>query len=52
MFPTDSLEDQRGIDRAALREILRLTAAERVQRLVDDVRVWSEIRESAGTESS
>jgi len=42
------LEDQRGVDRGAIRERLELTAAERVQRLVDEVEVWSQIRRHAG----
>ncbi len=43
----ETLEDSRGVDRASLRERLRLTPAERVERLVHDVRVWKEILESA-----
>ena len=42
------LEDQRGIDRGAIRERLALTPAERVQRLVDEVEIWSQIRRHAG----
>ena len=42
------LEDQRGVDRQAIRERLALTPAQRVQRLVDEVEVWSEIRQHAG----
>lgn len=47
LMATEPLEDERGVDRADLRERLRLTPAARVQRLVDEVRVWSEIREAA-----
>ena len=43
----ERLEDSRGVDRASLRERLRLTPAERVERLIHDVRVWKEIMESA-----
>lgn len=43
-----SPEDKRGVDRSAIRERLRLTPAERVQRLVDEVEVWSDIRRFAG----
>lgn len=42
------LEDQRGVDVGAIRERLRLSPAERVQRLVDEVEVWSSIRRHAG----
>jgi hypothetical protein len=42
------VEDERGIDRHAIRERLRLTPSERVQRLVDEVEVWSQIRRAAG----
>jgi hypothetical protein len=42
------LEDQRGVDMGAIRERLALTPAERVQRLVDEVEVWSQIRQHAG----
>lgn len=37
------LEDERGVDRSVIRELLRLTPAERVVRLVEMVTVWSEI---------
>jgi len=43
----EALEDSRGVDRAGLRERLRLTPAERVERMIHDVRVWTEITESA-----
>lgn len=45
---TADLEDERGVDRAAIRERLALTPVERVQRLVDEVDVWSQIRRHAG----
>ncbi len=48
MQETGPIEDEWGVDRVALRSILRLTVAERVQRLVDEVQMWAEIRESAG----
>lgn len=41
------LEDERGVDRYAIRQRLRLTPAERVQRLVEEVEVWTEIRRVA-----
>lgn len=47
MVATD-LEDQRGVDCGAIRERLALTPAARVQRLVDEVEVWSQIRRHAG----
>jgi hypothetical protein len=47
----DQLEDRRGVDRGAMRERLALTPAERVQRLVDEVEVWSQIRRHAGVTS-
>lgn len=45
------LEDERGIDRGAIRERLGLTPAERVQRLVDEVEMWSQIRQHAGVKA-
>jgi hypothetical protein len=45
---TSGLEDERGVDRQQIRELLALTPAERVERLVRTVAVWSEIRTSAG----
>lgn len=42
------IEDERGVDRVAIRERLSLTPAERVQRLVDEVEVWAQIRRHAG----
>lgn len=42
------IEDGRGVDRGAIRERLALTPAERVQRLVDEVEVWTQIRRHAG----
>lgn len=44
----EQLEDERGVDRGAIRERLALTPAERVQRLVDEVEVWSQIRRYVG----
>jgi len=37
------LEDERGVDRRQIRELLALTPAERVERLVATVTVWAEI---------
>ncbi len=37
------LEDERGVDRQAIRELLRLTPAQRVSRLVSTVAVWHQI---------
>lgn len=42
-----SLEDERGVDRWAIRQRLKMTPAERVEQMVREVRVWTEIRESA-----
>lgn len=36
-------EDERGVDRESIRAQLRMTPAERVQWLVEQVRVWTEI---------
>lgn len=44
-----SLKDERGVDLADLRARLRLSPAERVQRLLDEVLVWAEIRWAAET---
>lgn len=41
-----SLEDHRGVDLTQVRERLRLTPAERVSRLVHEVEMYSQIRES------
>lgn len=46
-MPAEALEDERGIDRAALRERLALTPAGRVARMVEEVRIWSEILDVA-----
>ena len=43
------LEDERGVDRQQIRELLALSPAERVERLVSTVSVWDEIRAQAGT---
>ena len=45
--PSD-LEDERGVDRRQIRDLLALTPAQRVERLVQTVAVWSEILASAG----
>ncbi len=37
------LEDDRGVDRQGIRELLALTPSERVERLVEVVATWSEI---------
>lgn len=39
----EPLEDRRGVDLADLRERLRLSPSERVERMVHEVAVWSEI---------
>lgn len=43
----EALEDERGVDRSDLRERIRLSPSARVERLVEEVRVWSEIRQTA-----
>ncbi len=43
------LEDERGVDRQQIRELLALSPAERVARLVSTVAVWGEILTQAGT---
>lgn len=45
------LEDERGVDRQQIRELLALSPAERVDRLVTTVAIWSEILSHAGTPS-
>jgi hypothetical protein len=45
------LDDERGVDRQQIRELLALSPAERVDRLVSTVAVWSEILSRAGTPS-
>jgi hypothetical protein len=45
---TSDLEDERGVDRRQIRDLLALTPAQRVDRLVKTVAVWSEILASAG----
>ena len=42
-MPMGPLEDWRGVDVGQIRERLVLTPAERVERLVAEVRVWHEI---------
>lgn len=44
-----ALEDERGVDREQIRELLALSPAERVDRLVSTAAVWSEILTYAGT---
>ena len=45
---TASLEDERGVDRRQIRELLALTPAERVDRLVAVVAVWVAILARSG----
>jgi len=47
-----SLEDHRGVDLTQLRERLRLTPAERVSRLVHEVEMYSQIRESVNANTA
>jgi hypothetical protein len=47
MNPGGELEDERGVDRAAIRQLLLLTPAERVARLIDLVATWTEMRAAA-----
>lgn len=42
-----SLEDHRGIDVSQIRDRLRLTPAQRVDRLVNEVKTWGQIRDYA-----
>ena len=42
------LEDERGVDRQQIRELLSLSPSERVDRLVNTVTVWDEILTQAG----
>ena len=44
LMATGSLEDERGVDVSQIRERLRLSPAERVDRLIEEVRMWDEIR--------
>ncbi|MBA2319197.1 MAG: hypothetical protein H0V93_15685 [Euzebyales bacterium] len=48
MDHTVPLEDERGVDRAAVRELLRMTPAERVDRLIQVVATWNAMHDSAG----
>lgn len=52
MTHVDGLEDERGVDRQQIRAILRLTPAERVDRLIATVAMWNEIRAQTGTKPS
>jgi hypothetical protein len=45
---TSRLEDERGVDREQIRDLLALTPAERVDRLMATVAVWSEILAHSG----
>lgn len=45
---SEALEDWRGVDQADLRTRLRLSPAERVERLVCEVQVYDEIRQRVG----
>jgi hypothetical protein len=40
---TSTLEDERGVDRQQIRELLALSPAERVDRMLQAVAVWQEI---------
>jgi hypothetical protein len=48
----ESLEDERGVDVSQIRERLRLTPAERLDRLIHEVRTWDEIRAFASAHQS
>lgn len=41
------LEDERGVDRAAIQGLLRLSPQQRVERLIDVVATWTRMREAA-----
>jgi hypothetical protein len=43
VFTPRPLEDERGVDRQAIRELLALSPAERVDRLIATVAIWSEV---------
>jgi hypothetical protein len=45
--PGANPEDERGVDRQQIRELLALTPAERVARLVETVAVWAETLDHA-----
>ena len=45
------LDDERGVDRQQIRDLLALSPAERVDRLVSTVAVWSEMLAHVGTPS-
>jgi len=47
-----SLEDHRGVDLTQVRERLRLTPAERVAKLVGEVEMYRQIRESVHANSA
>ena len=48
MSTSSRLEDERGVDRQQIRELLALTPEERVDRLVTTVAVWNEVLAQAG----
>jgi hypothetical protein len=48
----DPFEDERGVDRVRMRELLALTPAERVDRLIAVVIAWDDILDTAGTTST
>jgi hypothetical protein len=52
MTAASELEDERGVDRQQIRELLSLSPAERVERLVATVAVWAEIRSSAAANTT
>lgn len=49
MTVSNAFEDERGVDRVQMRELLMLTPAERVDRLVAVVLAWDDILTTAGT---
>ena len=52
LMAIESLEDERGVDVSQIRERLRLTPAERLDRLIHEVRTWDEIRAFASAHQS
>ena len=48
MAEANPFEDARGVDRAAIRDLLLLTPSERVTRLVETVETWSAILRQSG----
>ena len=47
-----SLDDERGVDRAQIRELLALSPSERVDRLIATVSVWMQILSQSGSTKS